>query len=214
MLHLIWLFDTNTVCLTTSQTWHLSLPLLQGDFSMHVISMFGGGRHSTGMCMLKSDNWFPMVLDSSVLSSTGHIMLDAIWSVPWLPITPSLPPSPLQLGNLTQSEDALCEANILNNLDPVVWAYLTMVCVRSERGVATVEGGYMVWDRVYTTEIHAHMRWQSPSLNHTSVVALSPGPSPPKERRGLGTRLSSVADEVCYWSQLTLESANSISHCS
>ena len=65
-----------------------------------------------------------------------------------------------------------------------------------------------------TTEIHAHMRWQSPSLNHTSVVALSPGPSPPKERRGLGTRLSSVADEVCYWSQLTLESANSISHCS
>ena len=44
-------------------------------------------------------------------------------------LPPSLPPS-LQLGDLAQSEDALCEANILNNLDPVVWAYLTMVCLK------------------------------------------------------------------------------------
>ena len=43
---------------------------------------------------------------------------------------PSLPPFCLQLGDLAQSEDALCEANILNNLDPVVWAYLTMVCLK------------------------------------------------------------------------------------
>lgn len=34
------------------------------------------------------------------------------------------------LGDLQQAEDALCEANILNNLDPEVWAYLTMVCLK------------------------------------------------------------------------------------
>ena len=203
MLHLIWLFDTNTVCLTTSQTWHLSLPLLQGDFSMHVISMFGGGRHSTGMCMLKSDNWFPMVLDSSVLSSTGRIMLDAIWSVPWLPITPSLPPSPLQLGNLTQSEDALlCEANILNNLDPVVWAYLTMVCVRSERGVATVEGGYMVWDRVYYRDPCTHEMAVTISQSH-QCGSLVPRPLPSQGEEGPGDKTIQ-----CGWWGLLLVAIN------
>lgn len=35
-----------------------------------------------------------------------------------------------QLGDLEQAEDALSEANILNNLDPEVWAYLTMVCLK------------------------------------------------------------------------------------
>ena len=35
-----------------------------------------------------------------------------------------------ELSDLGQSEDALCEANILNNLDPVVWAYLTLVCLK------------------------------------------------------------------------------------
>ena len=34
------------------------------------------------------------------------------------------------LGDLEQAEDALAEANILNNLDPEVWAYLTMVCLK------------------------------------------------------------------------------------
>ena len=34
------------------------------------------------------------------------------------------------LNDLSQAEDALCEANILNNLDSVVWAYLTLVCLK------------------------------------------------------------------------------------
>ena len=37
---------------------------------------------------------------------------------------------PLQLGDVSQAEDALCEANILNNLDPTVWGYLTLVCMK------------------------------------------------------------------------------------
>jgi hypothetical protein len=32
------------------------------------------------------------------------------------------------LNDLAQAEDAICEANILNNLDSTVWAYLTLVC--------------------------------------------------------------------------------------
>ena len=35
-----------------------------------------------------------------------------------------------KLGDLEQAEDALTEANTLNNLDPEVWAYLTMVCLK------------------------------------------------------------------------------------
>jgi len=31
---------------------------------------------------------------------------------------------------LTEAEDALSEANILNNSDPVVWGYLTLVCLK------------------------------------------------------------------------------------
>ena len=34
------------------------------------------------------------------------------------------------LNDLAQAEDALCEANILNNLDSTVWAYLTLVCLK------------------------------------------------------------------------------------
>ena len=34
------------------------------------------------------------------------------------------------LNDLSQAEDALCEANILNNLDPIVWGYLTLVCLK------------------------------------------------------------------------------------
>ena len=33
-----------------------------------------------------------------------------------------------QLGQLDEAEDALCEANILNNLDPIVWAYISLLC--------------------------------------------------------------------------------------
>ena len=39
----------------------------------------------------------------------------------------------LQLGELSDAEDALAEANILNNSDPEVWAYLALVCLRTRR---------------------------------------------------------------------------------
>ncbi|XP_013406723.1 cilia- and flagella-associated protein 70 isoform X2 [Lingula anatina] len=38
-----------------------------------------------------------------------------------------------RLGELSESEDALSEANILNNTDPEVWAYLSLVCLKTER---------------------------------------------------------------------------------
>ena len=39
----------------------------------------------------------------------------------------------LQLEQLDEAEDALSEANILNSSDPEVWAYLSMVCLKTER---------------------------------------------------------------------------------
>lgn len=39
----------------------------------------------------------------------------------------------LQLKEYDNCEDALSEANILNNLDPEVWAYLSLLCVKTER---------------------------------------------------------------------------------
>ncbi len=38
-----------------------------------------------------------------------------------------------QLGELSESEDALSEANILNNTDSEVWAYLSLVCLKTGR---------------------------------------------------------------------------------
>ena len=38
-----------------------------------------------------------------------------------------------QLGELSEAEDALCEANILNNSDPEVWGYLSLVCLGTGR---------------------------------------------------------------------------------
>ncbi|XP_072032330.1 cilia- and flagella-associated protein 70-like isoform X2 [Amphiura filiformis] len=38
-----------------------------------------------------------------------------------------------RLGELSEAEDALCEANILNNSDPEVWGYLSLVCLATER---------------------------------------------------------------------------------
>lgn len=35
-----------------------------------------------------------------------------------------------RLGQYEEAEEALCEANILNNQDPEVWAYLAMVCLQ------------------------------------------------------------------------------------
>jgi len=37
------------------------------------------------------------------------------------------------LNELAEAEDALSEANILNNEDCEVWGYLSMVCLRTGR---------------------------------------------------------------------------------
>ena len=39
----------------------------------------------------------------------------------------------MQLQEYDNSEDALSEANILNNLDPVTWAYLSLLCMKTNR---------------------------------------------------------------------------------
>ncbi|ESO85468.1 hypothetical protein LOTGIDRAFT_229452 [Lottia gigantea] len=38
-----------------------------------------------------------------------------------------------RLGELVEAEDALSEANILNNSDPEVWGYLSLVCLKTAR---------------------------------------------------------------------------------
>lgn len=38
-----------------------------------------------------------------------------------------------RLGELNESEQALSEANILNNTDPEVWGYLSLVCLKTQR---------------------------------------------------------------------------------
>ena len=38
--------------------------------------------------------------------------------------------APIQLGELENAMDALCEANILNNHDSIVWAYLALVSAK------------------------------------------------------------------------------------
>ena len=39
------------------------------------------------------------------------------------------------MGEYREAEDALSEANILNNLDPVVWAYLFLLCQHTHRPI-------------------------------------------------------------------------------
>lgn len=40
-----------------------------------------------------------------------------------------------QLEELSEAEDALSEANILNNKDPEVWGYLSLLCLKSGRKI-------------------------------------------------------------------------------
>lgn len=38
-----------------------------------------------------------------------------------------------RMDNISEAEECLCEANILNNMDPEVWAYLSLVCLKKQR---------------------------------------------------------------------------------
>lgn len=38
-----------------------------------------------------------------------------------------------QMNELGEAEDALAEANVLNNEDALTWAYLSLVCLRTGR---------------------------------------------------------------------------------
>jgi len=53
-----------------------------------------------------------------------------------------------QLGDLCDAEDALTEANVLNNVEPEVWAYLCLLCLDTERDVEA-EQAYK-----YTLKVH------------------------------------------------------------
>ena len=54
---------------------------------------------------------------------------------PFTELCPLSHPCCPQLGELGEAEDALMEANILNNSDPEVWGYLSLVCLRTARKV-------------------------------------------------------------------------------
>ena len=43
-------------------------------------------------------------------------------------------PTPHQMGDLAEAEAALSEANVLNNHDPITWAYLVLVCLKVTNG--------------------------------------------------------------------------------
>ena len=57
-----------------------------------------------------------------------------------------------QLGELTEAEDALAEANVLNNYDPEVWAYLSLVCLRTARQLEA-EQAYKYAIKVRTSRV-------------------------------------------------------------
>jgi len=64
-----------------------------------------------------------------------------------------------RLGDLSQAEDALVEANILNNLDAAVWGYLSLVCLQTGRALEA-EQSYKycmkldLYDQELLREIH------------------------------------------------------------
>ena len=52
--------------------------------------------------------------------------------------------APIQLGEVENAMDALCEANILNNHDSIVWAYLTLVSVKVCEKVTCIRIFYII----------------------------------------------------------------------
>ena len=66
------------------------------------------------------------------LSLVSSLLPTAVY---WAELCPLSRPCCPQLGELGEAEDALMEANILNNSDPEVWGYLSLVCLRTARKV-------------------------------------------------------------------------------
>jgi len=71
-----------------------------------------------------------------------------------------------QLGDLCDAEDALTEANVLNNVEPEVWAYLCLLCLDTERDVEA-EQAYKYTLKVHHTvhrlrTLHIHVNFASP----------------------------------------------------
>lgn len=83
-----------------------------------------------------------------------------------------------RMGNISEAEASLCEANILNNMDPEVWAYLSLVCLRKERKFEAEQSykyamklGFQDEDIIKEiVELQQHLGYGDPSFltNHTS----------------------------------------------
>ena len=54
------------------------------------------------------------------------------------------------MNELAEAEDALSEANILNNSDPEVWGYLSLVCLKTGRQLEA-EQAYKYAIKVFIT---------------------------------------------------------------
>ena len=76
------------------------------------------------------------------------------------------------MGELSEAEDALSEANVLNNYDPEVWAYLSLVCLRTARQLEA-EQAYKYAVKVSTSSRVAFpAAMQPPPPPHTTVQSL------------------------------------------
>ena len=87
-----------------------------------------------------------MLVESQVSTPgcTGETLINVVYSV-YHPVIITKPKvneitliagvgiSCYRLGELSEAEQALSEANILNNTDPEVWGYLSLVCLKTSR---------------------------------------------------------------------------------
>ncbi|XP_014787504.1 cilia- and flagella-associated protein 70 [Octopus bimaculoides] len=70
------------------------------------------------------DKKFPEARDIFLMACKGSPS-----SVTWLGVAIAC----YRMDMLYEAESALCEANILNNMDPEIWAYLALVCLKHKR---------------------------------------------------------------------------------